>query len=173
MFCNQFQFMKTKINLIYIFLILILFSCKPEAKFPVTPAISFVKFEKIDNGTGVDDQGILTIHFEDGDGDIGLDEEDTEAPFDTSSIYYYNFFIKYLEKQNGEFVEVELPMTNNARIPRLSFDVPESIEGDISITLYINNYSSPYDTIRFECYIVDRELHHSNTITTPDIIINK
>lgn len=165
--------MKTKILLLPVMFIFLLTSCKQEVKYPVTPAISFVKFEKVDNSTAVDDQGILTIHFQDGDGDIGLDEEDTEAPFDTSSIYYYNFFIKYLEKQNGEFVAVELPMTNNARIPRLSYDVPESIEGDISITLYINNYYSQYDTISFECYIVDRELHQSNTITTPEIIINK
>jgi hypothetical protein len=165
--------METKILILPLILIFFLTSCQQEPKFPDTPEISFVSFEKVDSSTTVDDQGILTLHFQDGDGDIGLDEDDTETPFDTSSIYYYNFFIKYFEKQNGEFVAVELPMTNNARIPRLSDDVPESIEGDISITLYINNYTSQYDTIRFECYIVDRELHQSNTITTPEIIINK
>ena len=113
------------------------------------------------------------LHFQDGDGDIGLNESDTLAAFNKDSIYHYNFFINYFEKQNGEYVEVELPISNNARIPRLSDAVPESIEGDISIDLYINNIKSKYDTIRFECYIVDRELHHSNTITTPDIVVKK
>lgn len=159
---------------IIVLVIMICFSaCKPEEKYSIIPAISFVSFEKIDEGTGVDNKGTLTIHFQDGDGDIGLNVADTLPPFNKDSIYHYNFFITYFEKQHGEYVEVELPMSNNARIPRLSDAVPESIEGDISIDLYINNVKSKFDTIRFECYIVDRELHKSNTITTPDIVVKK
>ena len=158
----------------FLFVALVLLSaCQREEKFPVEPAISFVSFEKIDDGSAVDNKGKLTIHFQDGDGDVGLNETDTMPPFNRDSIYHYNFFINYYEKQNGDYVLVELPLTNNARIPRLSNSVPESIEGDVSIELYINNFLSPYDTIRFACYIVDRALHHSNTITTPDIVVKK
>lgn len=156
-----------------LFVTLLLSACHREEKFPVEPAISFVSFEKIDDGSAVDNKGKLTIHFQDGDGDIGLNENDTMPPFNRDSIYHYNFFIDYYEKQNGDYVLVELPLSNNARIPRLSNSVPESIEGNISIELYINNFLSPYDTIRFSCYIVDRALHHSNTITTPDIVVKK
>lgn len=154
-------------------LLLLLVACQPEEKFPVEPVISFVSFEKVDDGSIVDNKGKLTIHFQDGDGDLGLGESDTLPPYNRDSIYHYNFFIDYYEKQNGDYVLVELPMSNNARIPRLSSNVPESIEGDISIDLYINNILSPYDTIRFSCYIVDRALNHSNTITTPDIVVKK
>jgi hypothetical protein len=145
-------------------------SCR-DPKFDKTPAITFKSMDKIANDLGYDDKATLTIHFQDGDGDIGLDDNDWQAPFDTASPYFYNWFIDLYEKQNGQFVKIAF--NNNARIPRLSTTYPESIEGDLSLELFINNYFSPYDTVRFECYIVDRELHHSNIITTPEIIIKK
>lgn len=57
--------------------------------------------------------------------------------------------------------------------PRLSNKTPESIDGEISIEIFINNFTSPYDTVRFEFFVVDRALQHSNTVTTPEIIIHK
>ena len=47
------------------------------------------------------------------------------------------------------------------------------IEGTLSIVTYINNPASPYDTVRLTCWLVDRALHHSDTITTPEIIVRK
>ena len=68
--------------------------------------------------------------------------------------------------------QVELPSTLNMRIPRLSDNTPESISGEIYLDLYANNPFSPFDTIRYELYIVDRALHHSNTITTTEYVTN-
>jgi hypothetical protein len=150
---------------------LLLSACRKQEKYPVIPAIEFVSLEANDDpisGTDV----CLTFKFQDGDGDIGLDETDTRPPFDTSSVYYYNCFISYFEKQNGTFVKVELPSTLNMRIPRLSDENEESISGEIYLDLYANNPFSPYDTIRYELYIVDRALHHSNTITTTEYVTN-
>lgn len=155
---------------------LLFWSCIPEEKYSVIPRIEFVSLEKIPNTSGSDDKGMLIFYFEDGDGDIGLNSEgdNLRPPFDTSSIYYYNFFIHYYEKQNGTFVRVDLPAEQHARIPRLSNRPPESINGHIcQIELFINNITSIYDTIRFEFYIVDRALNHSNIITTPEIKIIK
>lgn len=156
-------------------IILFLASCTPEDKYPIIPRIQFVGIEKIPNEYGFDYKANLSFYFEDGDGDIGLDNttEDLKPPFDTASIYHYNFFISYYEKQNGEFVKVDLPAEQNARIPRLSNNTPESINGDINVEIFINNITSPYDTVRFEFYILDRALHKSNIITTPEIIIDK
>lgn len=150
--------------------VLLLASCRKPEKFSVIPAIEFVSLEANDAESGTDVR--LTFKFQDGDGDIGLDEDDIQSPFDTSSVYYYNCFITYFEKQNGHFVEVELPSTLNMRIPRLSDNTPESISGEITLDLYANNPFSPYDTIRYELYIVDRSLNHSNTITTTEFITN-
>ena len=152
----------------------ILLSCTKKEQYPIIPHIEFDSFTKIENNLGHDDKGILAISFTDGDGNIGLDQNDTQPPFDTTSIYYYNFFITYYEKQNGKFVEVELPFTNNSRIPVLNQSGKDTpLKGVIQIELFINNYFSTYDTIRFRASIVDRDLNQSNTITTPDIIINK
>ena len=160
---------------VFIGIIAILFSCEPEEKYPIIPFIQFVSIEKIANDSGIDSKANLKFYFEDGDGDLGLDDtaEDMQPPFDTTSIYHYNFFINYYEKQNGTFVKIDLPAEQNARIPRLSNKTPESIDGEISIEIFINNYTSLYDTVRFEFFIVDRALHHSNTVTTPEIIIHK
>ncbi|HRY97561.1 MAG TPA: hypothetical protein P5550_00750 [Bacteroidales bacterium] len=153
---------------------LLLSSCIKKEEYPDIPRLFFKEFVKIDNGLGYDDQGILTITFTDGDGNIGLAAGDTFPPFNPSSPYYYNFFITYFEKQQGQWVEVEIPFTNNARIPLLNDDdIAKPLKGDVSIELYINNFSSSFDTIRFQAYLTDRDLNHSDTITTPEIIIRK
>lgn len=166
---------KVKILTILTFIgITALSSCIQFQTFPPEPHIEFVSFEKIPTTNGIDDQGILTISFTDGDGDVGLDENQTNPPYDTSSTYYYNIFIKYFEKQNGEYVEVELNPSNNGRIPNLTpVGEKKGLQGNISVDLYINNPLSSFDTIKYEVFIVDRALNHSDTITTPDIIVNK
>ncbi len=155
-------------------LILLLFSsCHRTEPFSEVPYIEFVRLEKVDDGSGVDNQANLVVRFQDGDGDIGLDDADTTGVFAKDSFYYYNFFIDYYEKQNGVWELIELPTPLHARIPRLSDNVPESIEGEITILTFINNYFSSYDTIKLSCCLVDRELHLSNIIETPEIIVNK
>ncbi|MDR2868298.1 MAG: hypothetical protein LBV46_02005 [Bacteroidales bacterium] len=152
-------------------LVMLSSECNKPPKFSEIPHITFQSIDKIENDLGYDDKAILNIHFQDGDGDIGLDDNDIMAPFDTSSVYFYNWFIDFYEKQNGQLVKINV--NNNARIPRLSNTYPEPIEGDLSLEIYINNYFSPYDTVVLECSIVDRELQHSNVIRTPEIIVKK
>lgn len=148
--------------------------CRKPEEFPIEPAIEFVKFTKIASGNSIDDKGILTISFTDGDGDIGLSESDTLPPFDTASVYYYNFFIDYFEKKNGTFTKVDLPFSINSRIPVLNTSgSTKPLKGTIDIELFINNILSPFDTIRFECSICDRALHMSNKVVSSEIIVNK
>lgn len=162
---------KSGIFLVLLLLTLLLMGCRKEEKFSDVPFIEFVSLEPNTIGMSGTDV-ILTIKFQDGNGDIGLDESDIYSPFDTSSVYYYNCFVSYFEKQNGEFVEVELPSTLNMRIPRLSDEDSESISGELYLELFANNPFSPYDTIRYELFIVDRALNHSNTITTSEYVTN-
>lgn len=154
-------------------LVVLVSGCRHEEKYSVVPHIEFVSLEKIDNGTGVDSQAELTISFQDGDGDIGLNETDRNPVFNVDSPYYYNFFIYLYEKIDGEWVLMELPTPLHARVPHLSEEVPESIEGKLSIQTYINNPYSPHDAVRLSCYLVDRALHHSDTIFTPEIVVSK
>ena len=148
-------------------------SCVHREHYSEVPHIEFVRLEKLDDGTGRDNQANLVIAFQDGDGDIGLSISDTTGPFALDSAYYYNFFIDFIEKQHGEWVVVDLPQPLHARVPYLSEDVPESIEGELTDLTYINNYFSPYDTVKLRCRLVDRALHESNIIETPEIIVKK
>ena len=157
---------------LYIIAVVCLAACRPHDKYPVEPAIEFISLEKISE-QGNDKDVRLAFSFKDGDGDIGLDDDDLYPPFDTSSLFYYNCFISYFEKQNGEFVEVKLPLPLNMRIPRLSKEASESIEGEIYLDLYAVNPFSRFDTIRYELFIVDRALNFSNVITTSEFVVDK
>jgi len=169
--------MKTKSNILHIILFVSMvfcFSCKEREQYPVIPFIENPTVIKIPNISGVDEKGILKFSFTDGDGNIGLTESDTFPPFNPGSTFYYNLFIKYYEKQHGQYVEVVLPMTNNSRIPVITPNGEnKSIKGDIEVELFINNYVSSYDTIVFDVSIADRAQNISNTIRTPDVIIKK
>ena len=154
--------------------VLILNSCTKQEKFQVEPHIEYISFTKIQNSSAIDDKGVLKISFTDGDGDIGLSDGDTIAPYDKTSIYYYNFFITYYEKQHGQFIEVTPPVTFNSRIPIINTTgANKATKGEIEIEMYFNNPFSIYDTIKFDASIADRNLHVSNIISVPEIIVKK
>lgn len=137
--------------------------CKKKDKYPVVPEITFVGFEKF----GADSARVV-ISFTDGDGDIGLTESDSIAP------YQFNFFAKYYQKRNGVFVEKVLSPPLNYRIPTLnSSKKTKSLEGEIWIILPGPYYilTIPKDTIQYEFYIKDRALNESNHVFSNEIII--
>ncbi len=160
--------------IILFFGIVFCFSCKKPEQYPVIPYIEYTDFTKISNNRGVDEKGILKFSFTDGDGDIGLAPSDTLSPFNPGSQFYYNLFITYYEKQHGIYVAVNLPMTNNSRIPVITpTGQNKSIKGFVEIELFINNPSTTFDTIAYDVTIADRAFNLSNTIRTPDIIVKK
>jgi hypothetical protein len=162
--------------------VLLTFSCKKYEEFPPEPVLKYLDFIILRDNMGIDQQGVLRFEYSDGDGDIGLYDYDTVAPYD------YNLFIKYFELQNGVFKEVyqitPIPVndsviiydtaTFNGRIPILTpAGKNKAIRGEIDDTLFINNPLSDFDTIKFEAYIVDRALNKSNVISTPPIFVKK
>lgn len=167
-------------------LVATLFSCRKIEKYPIEPVITYHDFTLLLNTqTGKTERGILSISYTDGDGDLGLDPQDTLPPFNRGSNHYYNFLIKYYEKQNGTFIEVPLlswnsetqkydTITFNGRFPNLTpIHGNKNIKGIIQDTLYVNNPLSDFDTIKYKVSIYDRALHLSNEIETPEIIILK
>ena len=155
------------------FLLAVVFaSCKKPKTFPVEPEITFKELVKNTNTQGLDESADLTITFTDGDGDIGLDDADTLPPYDPSSIYYYDFYIKYFIKHSGNFEGVPLLIPANQRIPRIfSEGKDKSLSGDIIMHLDFIGFQFNNDTLRFEAFIYDRALHKSNTITTSEVIL--
>ncbi len=144
------------------------FSCRKEKSYPVEPQIAFKKVDVFDNT-----KFKITVGFTDGDGDIGFREKDTLPPFDTSSVYYHNCFTKFYEKQNGVFNELVFLIPYNYRIPSITPDGRnKNISGDIDIKVDGFFPSKTNDTLKVELYVVDRDLHHSNIITTAEFVVN-
>ncbi len=143
---------------------------------PPEPNIAFEGYRWVTSPSSPDSVLALRIRFEDGDGDLGLDPQDTFPPFDLHSPYYYNIFVFYYEKIDGRFQEVTISEFSDdtirfhGRFPRLDKQYPDRyLKGVIQYTL------PPFrprrsDTIRFRIRIVDRALHPSNEILTPPLV---
>lgn len=162
---------------------LVFLSCKKFEDYPIEPQIEYSDFLlEYNPETGRTERGVLIFSYTDGDGDLGLDPDQTYPPYNFGSPYYYNLIIKYYERQNGVFKEVPLlawnpdsarydTLTFNTRFPQLiQEELEKPIKGVFNDTLFIFNPLSPFDTIKFTAYIYDRALHQSNTIETPPIV---
>ena len=113
--------------------------------------------------------GRLRFHFEDGDGDVGL-----EAPV-SGQLDSTNLFITLNRKVDGVMVPAEAndPLTpSKYRIPYMEkLGRDKILKGTISITfLYL--FYSPSDTISYDFYLKDRALNSSNTATTTEIALS-
>jgi hypothetical protein len=142
--------------------------CLKTEEFPSTPAIKFKSFEFFG------DSASLVVTFTDGDGDVGLDASDNAPPYDTASTYYYNFFLRYSEKRNNVWYNVQFADSIFYRIPRITpTGQNKTLEGEIAVAidpfpLFITGNS---DTVRYSVEMVDRALNRSNKVFTKDIIV--
>ncbi len=154
--------------------LIMLSSCIKKESYSEIPQIGFSAYYNIFDTSKIAQRGVLTITFQDGDGDIGLDPSDLSPPFDTGSIYYYNYFIDLYEKKNGSFVkDTTLNTPLRYRIPNLTpIDRNKAIKGIIVDTLPLNP-APVWDTIMFSMFIYDRALHKSNVVFTPEIVVRR
>ena len=155
----------------FLFCGIILSACVKEKNYPKDPIIKFKSFTPF----GTDSANII-ISFTDGDGDIGLEQGDTSGNFNSKSLYYYNFYVRYLYKvQNGSFTTFQTALGDTLdfkyRIPKLIKDDQQkrALSGEIKVKLF-----APYavhDTIQYDIYIIDKALHKSNVVNTGTIIL--
>ncbi|MDG2245628.1 MAG: hypothetical protein P8L71_04645 [Flavobacteriales bacterium] len=149
---------------------LALAGCLDPIQYPDEPVISFISLETGQTGT-------LTIGFTDGDGNIGLAQGDTLAPFcpDTCE-FYYNLFLEYYELQNGEWTHIPLD-PELGQVP-FYYRVPEvtptgqnqSLNGEIEIDMPAYFLITDFDTCRFEIKLVDRSFNESNIELTNSFV---
>ncbi|MBT4775801.1 MAG: hypothetical protein HOH13_03735 [Crocinitomicaceae bacterium] len=162
-----------KIAVICFVLAVVLVSCLKPQQFPPEPEISFKEF------LIMSDSAKLTITFQDGDGDVGLNDADTLPPYDTSSIYHFNLFAQYWEKddalgwvQGTDFLGN--PIEFQYRTPIITpTGQNKALKGEIEMTLepfYYNLGSSQSDTIMYKIMLVDRALNESNWAESTPII---
>jgi hypothetical protein len=164
---------QSKFNVVLLFLFTFwISSCSDKAKYSEIPAIGFKSYEIIEDGDSIR----FTITFIDGDGDLGLSQDDTLPPFDSKSEYFYNLFIEYYEFINEDFRKITPHIFSEDTIRfyyRFQNITPEgntkAIRGEIKATLPLQPVYS--NKIKFEMYLVDRALNKSNIVWSPEIDI--
>jgi hypothetical protein len=161
-------------GVVFVLVIVGLSSCLKQENFPNRPDLEFIGI--IAAVQPADSLGVIRFNFTDGDGDLGLNPGDTFNEFAPGQPYNFNLFARYFDKQNGEYVEWVPPDSVsagfNARFIKLSSEGGSgALEGEMDYG-FAGRAGAPFDTIRYEIYIVDRALQHSDTIVTPDIILS-
>ncbi len=170
-------------------------SCFNAPDYPIEPAIDFkdLKVGRFRPGgrlTGVDTLK-FSLDFRDGDGDLGLSDDDIKvAPWNTDTGghnnrgYSYNYFIQPFKKDpiSGQFVQFVNPGglvgEYDGRFLRLdkADAKPAPLKGVLTYKLPINLDGAPFfpkDVLRFEISILDRGLHESNKITTSEVTLGE
>ena len=151
---------------------LILDSCKKIEKLPAVPHIEFTSFTIFDTTDilgNISKGGRLRFHFEDGDGDMGLN-----APLGVQTDST-NLFFALFRKKGGTMS----PAPDNDPLKPSAYRIPymerlgqnKILKGTISVTflyLFFNNT----DTIRYDFYIKDRALNESNVVSTSEIVLS-
>ncbi len=152
-------------------------ACIKDHDYSIEPVLKYKDFHQIRNLSGQLAEGILVLEFTDGDGDIGLGQDDTLPPFHLGGDNYFNFYIDLFIRKEGQYIPVTFPDTGysfNSRIPPIQFNGNSiAIKGEIEYTfdMLIMKPFLQSDTIMIETYIKDRALHKSNVVSTPDIIM--
>ena len=141
-------------RLVYIFFLVLLFSCKKDDVITTHPVIEFINISPSIAQEYIDDINI-TISYTDGDGDLGENNPDV-----------YNLFV--LDNRNG--IEYKF------RIPELSPNENEiAIEGHFNIKINgsgITNGSTSQQ-VNYDIYVTDRGGNVSNTVSTSYITIEE
>ena len=153
---------------LFIVLLTLFFACKKRESFSDIPYLEFRHYELKDS---VDALGNITklcelhIYFTDGDGDIGLFESDTIAPYD------YNLFVDYFEMYNDSLQQINVYPPYHIRMPNLTpTGQNKSLKVDVKYDVNVTYRNS--DTIKFELKLFDRALNESEWVSSSLIILN-
>ena len=153
---------------LFIVLLTLFFACKKRESFSDIPYLEFRHYEIKDS---VDALGNITklcelhIYFTDGDGDIGLFESDTIAPYD------YNLFVNYFEMYNDSLQQINVNPPYHIRMPNLTpTGQNKSLKVDVKYDVNVTYRNS--DTIKFELKLFDRALNESDWVSSSLIILN-
>jgi len=154
---------------------------KPE-EFPDEPILTFKsieqKYELFPNGTAPERVINVTVGFTDGDGDIGLDDTDTQSPFGNGEAHYFNFQVDFMKRIAGVWTDVLSNYKN--RMKRISPSGQDpTLNGEI--TLKVGPYPGPRpdfypvietgDTMMAVVWLEDRSLNRSNTVSSNSFIL--
>lgn len=189
-FCQMIHYIKY--TSIYFLLVLsFLSACKTKEIYSTVPVIEYKSSVFLRGNDGTDSIMILTFTFKDGDGDIGLNQQDTFPPFQpnrnrynkAANPFYYNLHIDYFEKDNNVFSQVIKELEPDSIPPvydtlkyvyRIENITPEgrhkAIRGDIEVKIAPSPHFDAKDTVVYQFYVYDRNLNKSNVVRSPELV---
>jgi hypothetical protein len=165
--------MNKKLLFVCVFLSMLAWRCGLESTdFPPQPYIEFLSTAiTIDENLLEQNQINIKLKFYliDGDGDVGLTQEDIYPPYDA------NFYPTFYSIVNGALAIDTTLIADTYRIPWVGdLGQDNSLKAEIAIDFeYPFNAQSPfpYDSIIYSFYMVDRALNESNVAWSDTIVI--
>lgn len=158
---------------ILIIIIAIITACPTPQKYSEIPEIKFKQIILFDT---IDDPDLqnpvkgykLRFGLTDGDGNIGLNADDTIG-IEIDSLYINNFFSILYEIKTADTIVVDSFKGYNFRIPYVQPQGQNKVliaDVFIDMTFAYHQDTLTYDSVMFEFYIIDRDLNKSNTEKT-------
>lgn len=144
--------------------------CLPDPAFPDEPTLVFVALEEMGEGRN------LVLHFTDGDGNVGLGQSDTLAPFCPTCEHHQNLKCEYEELRDGEWTLIPLnPEAGQVpfyyRVHRVEPSGTDPAQnGTIEVEMSTWYLPTVHDTLRFRIVLEDRDLNVSNEVITPAFV---
>ncbi len=151
-------------------------SCFKEPDFALTPVISFDSITsdiRLDQFIGsTKDSVVVSIKFQDGDGDLGYNETQKAVAQNKDD---FNYIVRSFRKKNGKFEGFETLIPLSGYFPSLKIDSkPGPIEGTLSYTIeFFHAFTPKKDTLKFEIQIKDSAGNLSNVATSDEIVLNQ
>jgi hypothetical protein len=149
-----------------LFTLIAIISCEPEEKISDIPQVGFKSL----NGPFLVQQGTITSYgaelvfeFRDGNSDFGVDM--TQHPIDS-----INFYMIAFQKMNGVYDSVDFELYGRKYTIKKEekLDREGAVKGEIKVLVtYV--LRPPFDTMRYDFYILDRAGNMSNVASTTDI----
>ena len=158
-------------------------SCLSPPNYPNVPSISDPQVASFRRGTGGArrDSVILTVSYQDGNGDLGLADGDTSGVYSSrgGNRNQFNYFLQPYVKNaaTGLFEPIFTSGLGeyDGRFPRITAEGTKEapVKGTLTYTqnFFLSAPFRPGQEVRFVISIQDRGLHESNQVTTPSIII--
>jgi hypothetical protein len=162
--------------------LVLLASCWKEPNFPNEPHIDFSYINQSTIRDNLDNpvaEITIAIKYQDGNGDLGLDDDELNPPYDPSpgNKFTHNYFVETFIENQGKFEPYVTAIADpyNGRFLRLDPDArSQALEGELRRKIEI---AEGFDIqegarLKFRIQIADRSLNLSNTIETDPITMH-
>lgn len=160
----------------FLLVVTALSGCYKEPEFAAEPLIEFENIAKqirIDQFSGANKDSVtIAIKFRDGDGDLGLNNEEVSA---AQEIGDYNYIVRVFRQSRGQLVEFQPFIPYSGFFFRLKNDDKIGpIEGTLRYSIdFPHPFTPKRDSVQFQITIKDRAGNLSNTIETETIVLNE